>query len=159
MTDFNPGVKLCLVRVGRPPAEAVWDVLALGNADGTSFVDALKAADPANHDAAGMLADLERRVPDNGPNFTNKTRCRPLMDGILEFKHGAARVLWFYDAGEPKVRRRIVCTHLFYKQGQKTPPREIKLAKMHRDRYVKAKTHGDLVIPVTTVLTFRGRRR
>lgn len=159
MTDFNPGVKLSLVRVGRPPAEAVWDVLAISDTEGKSFADDLRNADPANHDATNMLAELERRVPDHGPNFTNKTRCRPLRDNILEFKHGAARVLWFYDAGEPKVRRRIICSHLFYKQGRRTPPHEIEHARKRRARYLEAKARGDLVVPGTTVLSFRGRRR
>lgn len=148
-----------LVWVGRSPAESVWTVLAIADPGGRSFVDDLRTADPSNHDAGHMLAELERRVPDNGPNFSNKGRCRPLEDGILEFKHGAARVLWFYDDGEPKVRWRIICTHLFYKQGQKTPRREIGTAKEHRNRYLEAKANQELIVPGVEVLPFRGRRR
>ncbi len=101
-----------LVRIGRPPGQAVWDVLAVADAQGRTLRDQLLRADPADHDALAMLAMLERNIPDHGPDTRNKNKCKPLGQDIFEFRRGAIRVLWFYA---PRVRRLIICTHHFYK--------------------------------------------
>jgi phage-related protein len=97
-------------------------VVAIADNRGGSLLDELLSADPADHDAVAMLAMLERHIPDQGPNVRNTNKCKPLGREIFEFRRGAIRVLWF---NAPRVRRLIICTHLFYKQSQKTPRREI----------------------------------
>ncbi|MEM7483195.1 MAG: type II toxin-antitoxin system RelE/ParE family toxin [Acidobacteriota bacterium] len=159
MTDINSGVNVCLVRIGRPAPDAVWTVSEMDGIGGEGIQSELASADPADINASSMLALLEKGVPDNGPNFSNITRCRPLEDGIFEFKDGSVRVLWFYDEGDPKIRRHIICTHLFRKQGRKTPRREIKKAKKRRSLYLKAKAERRLRLPQSGVLQFRREKK
>ncbi len=133
-----------LTRIGRPPEEAVWHVLAVADSQGRTVRDELLRADPADPDAQAMLAILERHISDHGPDTRNKNKCKPLGKDIFEFRRGAIRVLWFYA---PRVRRLIICTHRFYKQSQKTPKREIERAVEYRARYLVAESSGALLLP------------
>ncbi|MBO4668798.1 MAG: type II toxin-antitoxin system RelE/ParE family toxin [Lachnospiraceae bacterium] len=61
-----------------------------------------------------------------------------LADGIFElrakFGSDISRVLYFFYVG-----KRIVLTNGFVKKTQKTPPREIELAKKYRKDYLERK--------------------
>lgn len=132
-----------LVRTAREP-DPVWEVLAVEDARGATVLDALEGADPADYGAELMLAALETDVPMNGPPKFNKTRCRLLKDGILEFKEHGVRVLWFYDAGEPRARNRIVCSHMCPKLKSRELDIEIAVAKKVRRAYIAAKGQNAL---------------
>ena len=125
---------------------AVWQVVAVADDRGLSLDQELRSLGRSDSSAEAMLATLEEIVPLHGPPVHNKTKCRPLGNDIFEFKVGRLRVLWFYDAGEPVIRRLIVCSHLFLKQSRKTPRREIDKAAVTREAYLEAKRRGDLKV-------------
>lgn len=60
----------------------------------------------------------------------------PLEDGIFEIRaiqgSDISRVLYFFCVG-----RKIILTNGFIKKTQKTPPREIELAKKYRADYIR----------------------
>lgn len=64
-----------------------------------------------------------------GPNL-GMPRTKALSDGLFELrvkgKEGIARVFYCTLAGQ-----RIIMLHSFIKKSQKTPPKEIKLAREH----------------------------
>ena len=128
-----------LVRIGR----VVWDVLAIADESGRSVLDDLGLTEAEGR----MLATIETDVPLNGPPVGNVTRCKDVGDDILEFKEWGVRVLWFYDAGEPKIRRRIICTHFCPKLSKKEFQQEKERAKRLRRAYIAAKSAGKLVEP------------
>jgi len=132
-----------LVRLGR----AVWDVLAIADELDHSVWDELEGADPSDAAAERMRGTLETEVPLNGPPRMNRTRCRDLGDEIFEFKEHGWRVLWFYDAGKPVQRRRIVCTHSTPKVSKKEFQPEKAKARRIRNEYVLAKETGSLIEP------------
>lgn len=142
MTQLNTGVKVRLALIGR----AVWEVVAIADRWGGSVWEELQA-DPGDYSAEAMRATLETDVPLNGPPRTNKRKCVDLGAGIYEFKEPGWRVLWFYDAGDPKIRRRIVCTHATPKVAKKEFQKEIKKAIRMRDDYIMAKSLGRLMKP------------
>lgn len=126
---------------------AVWEVLAVADDSGKSVRDELENADPSDTGAERMLATLEMDVPLNGPPFRNRTKCRDLGDEIYEFKEAGRRVLWFYDAGEPVRRRRIICTHGSLKVSKKEFQPEIARARRLRKEYLTAKQENRLAEP------------
>jgi len=125
---------------------AVWDVLAVADQAGRSVRDELEGADPSDTAAELMRATLEVDVPLNGPP-RNKRKCRDLGEGVYEFKEWGWRVLWFYDAGEPVRRRRIICTHSTPKLSKKEFKPELVRARRIRKEYIAAKASGQLIEP------------
>lgn len=63
---------------------------------------------------------------------------KALDDGIFELraKHGSdiSRILYFFMVG-----KKIILTNGFIKKTQKTPPKEIELAKKYRNDYLSSK--------------------
>lgn len=61
---------------------------------------------------------------------------KPLGDGIFELRaqvgNNISRVLYFFIVGQ-----RVILTNGFIKKTQKTPDREIELAKKYRSDYLK----------------------
>lgn len=59
-----------------------------------------------------------------------------LRDGIYELRaqqgNNISRVLYFFYVG-----RKIILTHGFIKKTQKTPQREIEIAKIYREMYLQ----------------------
>ena len=130
----------------------VWEVLAITDAVGWNVLKELAAIDPGYRHAEVMRVLIETKVPRDGPPVYNKNRCSPLGENIFEFKTGPEkgkklRVLWFYDAGEPTTRNRIICTHSFLKATQRTPPGEKARAVRIRKEYLEAKRAGKLILP------------
>lgn len=126
--------------------KAVWQTLAIADRRGQSVKDVMEAAATAGGPAEKMLGNLQTDVPMNGPPTHNKVKCNSLGDGIFEFKEDQVRVLWFYDEGEPKTRRRIICTHSFAKKTPKTPPEERRRALRLRAQYLSAKASNNLTV-------------
>lgn len=143
LREYNRRVMMHLVRTARE-ANPVWEVLAVADSRGLTVLDDLDAADPADYGAELMLAALETDVPRNGPPKFNKTRCRRLSDEIFEFKEHGVRVLWFYDAGEPTTRRRIICSHMCAKLKKRALKGEIEVAERVRKQYIQAKRQDAL---------------
>ena len=79
---------------------------------------------------AGLLAryiHLTDRMIGLGPNL-GMPHTRPIDKGLFELRlkstEGIARVFFFVQMGQ-----RIVMLHQFVKKSQKTPPKEIKIAR------------------------------
>ena len=104
------------------------------------------SADPSDGGAEQMRAALRDHVPRNGPP-QGKSRGRYLGDDIYEIKEWGVRVLWFHDAGEPAVRRQIVCTHICGKVNKKKFQQEKDKAVRLRKSYLAAKSAGELQEP------------
>jgi len=81
-----------------------------------------------------MLARISR-FAETG-RLANKDHLRSIGDGFFEFKHSRPhhRIIWFYC---PVFRYRIVLTHGFKKQTNKTPNEEKKRAEEYRYLYIK----------------------
>jgi hypothetical protein len=124
----------------------VYDVVAIADDSGRSFWTGLQSADPSDGGAEQMRAALEQDIPRNGPP-KGKSRCRYLGDDIWEFKEWNVRVLWFYDAGDPTVRWRILCTHACAKLPKKKFQQEKQKAIRIRRQYLEAKAAGRLPQP------------
>lgn len=71
----------------------------------------------------------------------NSEKCRPLENGLFEFKADSLRLIWFWDSGCV-----ILCTHGFVKKRQKTPRAEIEHAKSIRASYEAAKRLGHVAV-------------
>ena len=85
-----------------------------------------------------MRAKMARTIKlleDNGPALREPVS-KPLGDGIFElrakFSSDITRVLYFFFVGKC-----AVLTNGFVKKTQKTPPREIYLAKRYRDDFMQ----------------------
>lgn len=129
-----------LVRIGRPSSR--FKVLAACDARGgcpvLDFLENLSRSEAKLQTA--VLAFLRERVAAYGPP-TNGEQCKELEDGILEFKKGPVRILWFWDADQV-----VLCTHAFRKRTQKTPRREIDRARQVRSNYLAAKRSKNLFV-------------
>jgi len=134
---------MCLVQIRR----TVWEVVAIEDRFRNSAWTKVEGADPADTGAEQMRAMLEQVVPDSGPPLRNVRRCRKLNDFIYEFKTFGVRVLWFYDSGEPQMRKRIVCTHATNKLPKKKFQQVLGSATTAREEYLLAKSSGLLAEP------------
>jgi len=77
-----------------------------------------------------------------GGTLVREPYSKHLEDGIFEARaqvgSNISRVLYFFFDG-----RRIVLTHGFIKKTQKTPPAEIKRAKIYREEYRSRKENSN----------------
>ncbi len=128
-------MRLVTVRKGRHRVCAI--AADTGRCDLEAFFAELAKSRPA--DLKGLVDLIERASLAGRPSETQY--CRHLGDGIWEFRHGRARVLWFYDN---EAKSLILCSHGFVKQSRKTPRPEIDRAKTRRKRYLEAKKRGAL---------------
>ena len=96
----------------------------------------LEQAEQQNEDEAdSMLALLDWTAKSGPPR--NQEKCRPVDNGIYEFKAKRLRICWFYDEGHI-----IICSHGFYKPTPKVQNREIKQAGKLKAAYFAAKKAG-----------------
>ncbi|MDQ3133802.1 MAG: type II toxin-antitoxin system RelE/ParE family toxin [Acidobacteriota bacterium] len=124
------------MRVQQIKAGARFTVYAWGDERSCEVLEFLEGLVADGDSDAKRITYIIERTADYGA-LSNTQHCRPLDDGIYEFKApNTARVLWFYDAG-----RIIICTHGFSgKSGRgKTPKSEIERAKGIRELYLKEK--------------------
>jgi Phage derived protein Gp49-like (DUF891) len=144
LTTFNPRVNIRLVRIA---ATVVWEVIAQTDAGGRNVRTEIETLDQGYKHRETMLGLLKSEVPRNGPPSHNKNMSSPLRDDIFEFKAGPRkgrklRVFWFYDAGNPTIPRRIICTHHVLKQSAKAHPDDIQHAVRVRKEYIRLKLMG-----------------
>ncbi|MDP2806510.1 MAG: type II toxin-antitoxin system RelE/ParE family toxin [bacterium] len=116
---------LVAIRTGR--SFSITALRVNGNCHTLEFLESLEQDNPGEH--TGILALLEYSA-NNGPP-KNIEKCKPLGHGLFEFKYKHTRLLFFYQAGHI-----IICTHGFWKQSQKTPPKEINKAKELKKIYL-----------------------
>ncbi|WP_075572484.1 type II toxin-antitoxin system RelE/ParE family toxin [Megasphaera coli] len=107
-----------------------------GESDVWDFLESLRIKGISNKDAriqynqAIFYIDLLSR---NGTSLpTNITK--HIEEDIWELRPGNNRIFYFYYD-----RHRYVLLHHFRKKSQKTPKREISLAKAERDDYIRRK--------------------
>ena len=81
------------------------------------------------------LLKLQLLLEENGNTLT-EPYSKYLEDGIFELRaqqgNNIARVLYFFVIGQ-----KIIITNGFIKKTQKTPKRELQLAKKYRTEYIK----------------------
>lgn len=107
--------------------------------DGTEPVRLfLESLDPKMH--AKVLREIDLLV-ENGPEL-RLPHSRPVGDGIFELRikqsSNISRVMYFFF-----IRNKAVLTNGFIKKTQKTPKKEIELAKKYRQDYLKRKSGGE----------------
>jgi phage-related protein len=123
-------VTLLGVAVSSPPGITIYAM------DGvTGFIEDI--SDQNDVDAVDVM--LKRVVEHGLPR--NKDKCSTLGDGIFELKPYGVRLVFFHH---PSRRWTIVITHGFKKQGQKTPPREIRFAKDQQKLFDTALSKGSV---------------
>jgi hypothetical protein len=121
-------------------ARETWDVLLLADDQGRcAAMEVLQQLE--EHGGAGMLALLRNRVARLGPPRDNPELCKPVENGIWEFRKGSVRLFWFYDGGKV-----VVGAHAYKKQGPKAPRRHIGTATRRRDEYFATKLEETLLI-------------
>ena len=123
------------------PPEPRCRVYLLGDAGRFPVAEFLAQAGGADpHEFRKLTALLDRCCRHGIPN--NKEKVRPLGDGLHEFKTGGGlRVFWFWDAG-----RMVICAHGIVKKSNKTPPKDLKLARDRKAAYESAKRKNKIEI-------------
>ena len=117
--------------------EKQYQVLFYEKSDGTfpaeEFVNSL------DDKMAAKVYRIFRMIEENGPEI-REPYSKHLDDGIFEVRAqvgtNLARVLYFFV-----IDKRIIATHGFIKKTQKTPPSEIKRAKIFRDDFINREAH------------------
>ncbi len=120
------------------------ELIAAGSASGFTiyalpgvreFLEAL-----SGNDEDSTIALLEYVATQGIPR--NDKKCNSEGDGFFALKPGRVRLLFFY---EPDLRRVIVVTHGYFKQGQKMPRREFRRAEKLRAEVLEAKDERNLI--------------
>ncbi|MBI5688308.1 MAG: type II toxin-antitoxin system RelE/ParE family toxin [Verrucomicrobia bacterium] len=123
-------VRLELIKDGQ-----AFKIFALVVDEQNALLEFLNDQNEAMPDETAKLMRLLDNAAKSGPP-RNEEKCRPLQDGIFEFKtRGGIRVFWFYDRD-----KLIICTHGFVKKKQKTPPKEIERALKLKKLYENAES-------------------
>ncbi|UUZ69636.1 type II toxin-antitoxin system RelE/ParE family toxin [Polaromonas sp. P2-4] len=80
------------------------------------------------------------QVAGTGPQALNSAQCHQVdaNNKIYEFISGKLRVLFFQGSTGSVV----ICTHMFLKKTQKTPPKEVNKAIRARKEYEQAEKAG-----------------
>lgn len=108
---------------------AQFSIHAWGNAEYCALLEFLEAMENEAKADLQQLTKLFNLTAEQGV-IKNKEKCRPLKEGIFEFKANQLRVLWFYDQN-----RIIICSHGFKKKSRKPPAREIERALKIKAQY------------------------
>ena len=105
------------------------------------FLEGLRIKAASNKDAriqhkqASLYIEL---LQQNGTHM-NENITKHLEDGIWELRPGNNRVFYFFFQDDI-----FVLLHQFRKKSQKTPKREIEIAKRERDDYLSIKENNKL---------------
>lgn len=86
------------------------------------------------------LLEYFKHVATGGPQALNSAQCHQVdaNNKIYEFISGKLRVLFFQAA----TGRMVICTHMFLKKTQKTPPKEVNKAIRAKNDYEQADKAG-----------------
>lgn len=104
-------------------------LFALSRSEETQVSEYIANLQPS--DQRKTVALLEHVANYGPPRNTQKSN--KLTNQLFEFKPTTTdRIIWFYDG-----QARIVMTHAFKKEKNRTPPREIKKGEEHRRIYIK----------------------
>ena len=121
--------------------EDVFSVYALEKDDGScDIAELLDTSYSNNKEDENLRAAMVRRIEGIAKgNLPISNVHHSIDEGIWQISSGKYRLLYFFDAG-----RRIICTHYFIKEKDKTPRKEIGKAKKHRDNYFRAKKENTI---------------
>jgi len=93
----------------------------------TQFLEKLRKMDDAEY------ARIDRRITQMAERGSSRRQdeFNDLGNGLFEMKsRGGTRIMFFYDKGWL-----VICTHGFVKKSQKTPRRQLELARTRKSEY------------------------
>ncbi|MDT7518995.1 type II toxin-antitoxin system RelE/ParE family toxin [Rhodoferax sp. TBRC 17660] len=111
--------------------------------DGTLTCDLLDDFNDieATYEASrNRILEYFKQVAAGGPQALNTAQCHQVdaNNKIYEFIAGKLRVLFFQSAKG----NLVICTHMFLKKTQKTPPKDVNKAIRAKKEYEKAENSG-----------------
>ncbi|MBP6717278.1 MAG: type II toxin-antitoxin system RelE/ParE family toxin [Rhodoferax sp.] len=111
--------------------------------DGTLTCDLLDDFNDieATYEASrNRLLEYFKQVAAGGPQALNMAQCHQVdaNNKIYEFISGKLRVLFFQGAKG----NLVICTHMFLKKTQKTPPKDVNKAIRAKEKYEHAEKAG-----------------
>lgn len=117
----------------------IWQIYAMCDADGRTFLDHLELSES---EEARVAANLDR-LATLGPNAfpTDRMHLVDTANRLFQLRVGDCRIMWFYDAGKV-----IVCCHGYRKKSQKIPPGDRLRGAEAVAEYQSAKQFGQVEI-------------
>lgn len=105
-----------------------------------SLIDDFNDIEATYEASRNRLLEYFKYVAGGGPQALTSLQCHQVdaNNKIYEFISGKLRVLFFQGS----TGNLIVCTHMFLKKTQKTPPKEISKSIRTRKRYELAEEAG-----------------
>lgn len=105
-----------------------------------SLIDDFNDIEATYEASRNRLLVYFKQVADAGPQTLNTAQCHQIdaNNKIYEFIAGKLRVLFFQSS----TGNVVVCTHMFLKKTQKTPPKELAKAIKARKDYEQAEMAG-----------------
>lgn len=112
-----------------------------GNASlACALIDDFNDIEATYEASRNRLLEYFKHVATGGPQALNSAQCHQVdaNNKIYEFISGKLRVLFFQAA----TGRMVICTHMFLKKTQKTPPKEVNKAIRAKNDYEQADKAG-----------------
>jgi phage-related protein len=105
-----------------------------------SLIDDFDDIEASYEASRNRLLEYFKHVANGGPQALNPKQCHQVdaNSKIYEFISGKLRVLFFQAA----TGRMVICTHMFLKKTQKTPPKEVSKAIRAKKDYEQADQAG-----------------
>ena len=105
-----------------------------------SLIDDFSEIEASYETSRNRLLEYFKQVANAGPQALNVAQCHYVdaNNKIYEFIAGRLRVLFFQSAAG----NMVVCTHMFLKKTQKTPPKEVNKAIRAKKDYEQADKAG-----------------
>lgn len=105
-----------------------------------SLIDDFDDIEATYEASRNRLFEYFKQVAIGGPQALNTAQCHQVdaNNKIYEFIAGRLRVLFFQSA----TGRMVICTHVFLKKTQKTPPKEVNKAIRAKKDYEQADKAG-----------------
>lgn len=105
-----------------------------------SLIDDFNDIEATYEASRNRLLEYFKHVATGGPQALNSAQCHQVdaNNKIYEFISGKLRVLFFQAA----TGRMVICTHMFLKKTQKTPPKEVNKAIRAKNDYEQADKAG-----------------
>ena len=105
-----------------------------------SLIDDFNDIEATYEASRNRLLEYFKHVATGGPQALNSAQCHQVdaNNKIYEFISGKLRVIFFQAA----TGRMVICTHMFLKKTQKTPPKEVNKAIRAKNEYEQADKAG-----------------